>query len=78
MINRAVIGLRALRDAIGSEWTLGVNSVQIVSVDAVNYRVKLSNGQEVPVIQFLKTWKPAIPKDQIPTWYARLLEDKLL
>lgn len=80
-INRAVIAVRSLRDAIGSEWKPidpGSNVVRIESVNTNDCTVRLSDGTWVPAMTFLKVFKAAIPKDKIPTWYARLLEDKLI
>jgi hypothetical protein len=80
-INRAVLAIRPLREAIGSEWqakTPGSGAVYLASVDIRNFTVKLSDGKELLAQEFLKTYKAAIPRDKVPTWYARLLEDKLV
>lgn len=80
-INRAVLAIRPLRDAIGSEWSRkvpGSSVVYLQSVDDTTCKVKLSDDSEWNVMTFLREFKTAIPKDKIPSWYTRLLEDKLL
>lgn len=52
--------------------------VYLQSVDDTTCKVKLSDDSEWNVMTFLREFKTAIPKDKIPSWYTRLLEDKLL
>lgn len=79
-MNKAVLALRNLREAIGSEWrhksVSGV--VQVVSLDDRNLTVRISGTtglkDDWAIPEFLREFKPALPKDQIPTWYQRLLD----
>jgi hypothetical protein len=84
MLNPSVLAVRTLREAIGSEWQHknlpGI--VQLLAVNALGLSVQITETtafkSEWPIQEFLRTFKPAIPKDKVPTWYERLLADKLL
>jgi hypothetical protein len=83
-MNTSVLAVRSLREAIGSEWQhkslpgiirlLAVNDQQLT----VEVTGTTSYKSEWPIQEFLRTFKAAIPKDKVPTWYERLLADKLL
>jgi len=83
-MNTAVLASRSLREAIGSEWQHkslpGI--VHLLALDDRNLTVQVTETtvfkSEWPVQEFLRSFKPAIPKDKVPTWYERLLADKLL
>ncbi len=86
-MNRAVLALKSLREAIGSEWresktrrlvrlesvdgTLGVVTISAIS-EAPNM------AAEIPVTTFLKQFKLAPAPEAAPAWYERLLADRLV
>lgn len=83
-LNTSVLAVRSLREAIGSEWqhkTLpGIIHLLAVNDRELTVQVTETTGfkSEWPVQEFLRSFKAAIPKDKVPTWYERLLADKLL
>ena len=84
-MNQAVLALKSLREAIGSEWrhkSLSSSSVTLVNIDERALTVHLtetpSYPKEWPIRSFLRNFKPSLPKDKVPSWYERLLADRLL
>jgi len=83
-MNKAVLALRSLRNAIGSEWRHQAASgvVQLLSIDDRELTVQITQVTGLKdtwaILEFLREFKAAIPKDQVPTWYERLISDKLV
>lgn len=84
-MNKAVLALQTLRAAVGSEWrhrSVPSGAVQIVGLDDRNLTVRISKTLELKedwaIPEFLREFKAALPKDQVPTWYQRLLDGKLV
>jgi hypothetical protein len=83
-MNTSVLAVRSLREAIGSEWQHksipGV--IHLLAIDDRGLTVQVTETtrfkSEWSVQEFLRSFKAAIPKDKVPTWYERLLADKLL
>jgi hypothetical protein len=83
-MNTDVLAIRSLREAIGSEWQhkkfpgvvhlLAINDLEltVLVTETTHFQNKWS------VREFLRWFQPSIPKDKVPTWYERLLADKLL
>lgn len=86
-MNRSVLALKSLREAIGSEWKESRTGrvVRLESVDGQQGQVRISEvtptthnlAAEFPVPVFLKTFKPVPPPKPAPPWYDRLIADNL-
>lgn len=83
-MNKAVLALRSLRGAIGSEWRHKAASgvVRLLSIDDQELTVQITQVTGLKdtwaIPEFLREFKAAIPKDKVPTWFERLLADKLV
>jgi hypothetical protein len=83
-MNKGVLGYGALREAIGTEWRHKTISgvVHLLAFDAQALTVQITETTGLkdtwPIPEFLRFFKPAIPKDKVPAWYERLLADRLL
>ena len=83
-MNKAVLALRSLREAIGSEWRhrAAPGVVHLLSINDRELTVKITETSGLrdtwTIPEFLREFRAAIPKDKVPTWYERLLLDKLV
>jgi len=80
-MNRAVLAYHTLQAAIGSEWkhkSPGSNVVRITELDGHALTVSTSGSLTFNVLEFLKTHAPVPPPDKVPSWYERLIADRLL